>query len=263
MPETRLKRTVKCSVSALVWTTDWIADQIGLSSRSRRQGVVLLYHDVSQRDLPSFARQMDELQMKNEVVPLNEIRTHRRGTNDRRLAVAITFDDALVSFSERVAQVLRDRKLPATLFVPSALVTEGGDGVHMTRSDLASLPGNIEIASHSRLHLRLTELTDSELFDETSGSKVELEAVTSKHVESFAFPFGDWDAKVERVVRSAGYTELCSVRPSCVRADISVLPRVTLEPFDTPIEFRLKVAGAYRWMGTVMAARQRFLGHSV
>ena len=84
-------------------------------------------------------------------------------------------------------------------------------------------------------------------------------------VQRIAYPFGDWDGRVADATGVAGYRSAFTVRPSCVNHNDAQLaiPRVTVEPTDWPVEFRLKVRGAYRWMGALMALRQRFFGASV
>jgi peptidoglycan/xylan/chitin deacetylase (PgdA/CDA1 family) len=263
MSESNVKRSTKAAISAVVWSLDRFRMGLRKPSQFVRGGVVLLYHDVSPAAIASFTQHIDWLASNRQVVPLSQLSEPQTG---RQLSpnwrVAITFDDAVNSFGQRVLPVLQQRNMPATLFVPSALLGDSNN-VYMTHNEVATLPQLIEIGSHSRLHRRLSELSAEELASEVHGSKMDLETLSGRDVCAFAFPFGDWNAAVETAVESAGYTHAYSVRPACVRSHDFVVPRVTLEPTDSLFELRMKADGAYRWMGHVMAAKQRFLGRNV
>jgi peptidoglycan/xylan/chitin deacetylase (PgdA/CDA1 family) len=61
------------------------------------------------------------------------------------------------------------------------------------------------IASHSRHHPFLTRVWGPRLTDEVSGSKRILEKFLGHPVRYFAYPFGQYDARVVQAVRDAGY----------------------------------------------------------
>lgn len=258
MPESGPKRKVKLAISSAIWGLDRVLGLIGVSKRSRSGGVVLLYHDVDDAQVQQFADHVGFLQSHYQLVPLE--RMHDSASVGRR--VAITFDDALKSFSENAVPVLAEQQTPATLFVPSELVARNEPG-YMTASEVSSLPSFIEVGSHSRMHRRLSDLNTTELNLEVAGSKTDLEAMTGRVVASFAFPFGDTNESIEKSTVDAGYQRSYSVRPGVVGREMHRIPRTTLEPTDTLFELRLKADGAYRWMGALMAARHRFLGHNV
>ena len=63
----------------------------------------------------------------------------------------------------------------------------------------------IEIGSHSVSHADLTQLGDREALRELVRSRRVLEGRLHHPVQWFAYPFGAYDERVERLARRAGY----------------------------------------------------------
>jgi peptidoglycan/xylan/chitin deacetylase (PgdA/CDA1 family) len=137
--------------------------------------------------------------------------------------VAVTFDDAYRSVFDLAFPILRAAGMPATVFVPTALV--GTDepmrwrGVEqwLTTPYARELMGlswgqlqeladaGWEIGSHSRFHRRLTELGDRALAEELSASRQECESRIGRPCRTLAYPYGAVDGRVVRAAEAAGY----------------------------------------------------------
>ena len=109
----------------------------GISGRLRRADVLILaYHNVVPHgervvgdgslhlSRSAFAAQLDALLETNEVVPL-ESALSGASTIHGRTRVAITFDDAYRGAVVAGVEELVARSLPATIFVPPALLNDG------------------------------------------------------------------------------------------------------------------------------------------
>jgi peptidoglycan/xylan/chitin deacetylase (PgdA/CDA1 family) len=70
----------------------------------------------------------------------------------------------------------------------------------------------MEIGSQSLTHPFLTELSDGDLDRETRDSRVFLEELVGRKVESFSYPFGDVDSRVRTATLRAGYQIGCGTR---------------------------------------------------
>ncbi len=259
MPEPVGKRLIKVGISSAVALFDVASKALGRSPSARAQGVVLLYHDVPSGLAPAFQRQVEALRTDGRaLVPLAQMSNPPpAGWN-----IAITFDDALSSFHDVALPVCKSSGAPVTLFVPPGLLGTAG---YMSAGQVAQLPALVEVGAHGNLHRRLSTLSDDELRVELEESRASLTQLIGRPVTSVAYPFGDWDDRVRDAAHAAGYHDAHTVRPACRRADDDpfALPRVTVEPTDWPLEFRLKCMGAYRWMGVLMALRRRFLSSAV
>jgi len=153
-------------------------------------------------------------------------------------AVALTFDDALVSFGEIAWPILREHALPVTLFVPTDHVG-GSNGWNQGRLPIPWLPlmgwaelgrvaeEGVRLGAHTRSHPSLITLPGAAIKDEIVRGAERLRRETGRRAAAFAYPFGDCDERVLAVVRPhfdwACTTELRSLRGG---EDPHLLPRV-------------------------------------
>jgi peptidoglycan/xylan/chitin deacetylase (PgdA/CDA1 family) len=69
----------------------------------------------------------------------------------------------------------------------------------------------VEIGSHCVSHHNLLHLADDKVKDELTDSKNYLEKVTGYKVESIAYPFGLYNARIKALAKEAGYTRQLAV----------------------------------------------------
>jgi peptidoglycan/xylan/chitin deacetylase (PgdA/CDA1 family) len=78
--------------------------------------------------------------------------------------------------------------------------------MYMGLDDLKALQrAGMTIASHSRTHPNLVQVSDSQLRDEVSGSRQDLEKMLGVTADLFAYPYGLWNKRVASAVKDAGY----------------------------------------------------------
>jgi predicted ATP-grasp superfamily ATP-dependent carboligase/peptidoglycan/xylan/chitin deacetylase (PgdA/CDA1 family) len=75
----------------------------------------------------------------------------------------------------------------------------------LSREEIAELANGVEFGSHSRFHPVLTMCSDQECAEEIVVSRTEVEALTGRHCDHFAYPNGDYTEREIELVRSAGY----------------------------------------------------------
>jgi peptidoglycan/xylan/chitin deacetylase (PgdA/CDA1 family) len=264
-----LKRVVNLSGSLLVALLDGVKSLVGqmLGRQPRRGCVVLAYHSVTSKERPQFARQMDVLIEGSTPVSAAIENLPDQG---RRYA-AVTFDDGLENILVNALPELAKRKIPATLFiVTEALGTHpgweyfGGDDPSqqrvMTEKQLQELPFElVTIGSHTMSHPVLPTLNNDHLRHELIGSREKLEAISKRDVRLFSFPYGAFNDSVVQACREACYDRVFTALPGFAfrRPKEFVTGRVGVTPTDWPIEFRLKLAGAYRWLPYAFALKRR------
>ena len=229
--------------------------------------VVLYYHGIPRAHREGFARQMDMLRSLAKPV-----RGDFRGPlEDATVHVAVTFDDGFQSVVDNALDALVSRGIHSTHFVPSAVLGKrppwemepGVDDcveVVVTREQLAALPSDlVTIGSHARTHPHLPRLDSAEAERELRGSRDELEAVIGRPVELFSFPYGEYSEVLLEQCRRAGYERVFSVSPrlGLESPNEYLTGRVSVAPDDSPLEFRLKLLGAYRWRPAASALKRR------
>lgn len=225
---------------------------------SGAQLVVLFYHAVREQDRGSFAAQMKLLKESTTVIDA----AHTGPLSAGPRYTAITFDDAFVSVRDNALPALAELSLPATIFAPSGKLGSNPDWDMesayaadrqervMTAGELRALPPLIRVGSHSVSHPHMPRLSDDQLAAELRDSKAALADALGCEITSFAYPYGEHDDRVLAATRGAGYSHAFGIFPSPVRTDSGALlrGRITISPSDSPLQFRLKICGAYAWM---------------
>ena len=142
-------------------------------------------------------------------------------------AVALTFDDAFANFASEAWPLLRDRGLPATLFVVSGHAGGTNDWGGRTQRGIPTLPlldwdalgrlaeEGVTLGAHSRTHPDLRRVDGAALTDEVAGSAETIRARTGRTPETFAYPYGLLDARV--VAAASGYRHACTTEMRALR----------------------------------------------
>lgn len=264
-----LKRLINLSVSFVVSIADWLSDKVNrLLGRPRRSTcVVLAYHSVPSKQRAQFARQMDVLTQRAKPVRADI----ESLPNDGGHYAAMTFDDGLQNILANALPELQARNIPATLFIvtsalggnPSWEHFSGDDPAQeraMTEQQLQELPGDlISVGSHTMTHPVLPRIDDDQLRNELAGSRSRLETILNRDVKLFSFPYGAFDQRVTEACRAARYNRVFTALPVLAFAQPGefVTGRAGAAPTDWPIEFRLKLVGAYRWLPYAYALKRK------
>lgn len=220
--------------------------------------VVLYYHAITRDDRPRFARQVDLIKRLAKPIPANTKETLTDGVHH----VVVTFDDGFQSILENALPELIERRIPSTIFFPAGYLGrrpdwikdeshEGRSEVVMTEEQIRDLPPeHILVGSHTMTHPNLNLLGEDEMRRELTESREELQRLTGRSITLLSFPFGEYDTRVVEMARLAGYEQLFGILPilSFLEEKECVIGRVSVKPSDWPLEFRLKMLGAYRWL---------------
>jgi peptidoglycan/xylan/chitin deacetylase (PgdA/CDA1 family) len=186
--------------------------------------------------------------------------------------VLLTFDDGFANNVENAVPELAGRGFPAIFFVTTQHVDEPENWLPAVRTSLegfdlgeldadtrhdlfdgasaAQIAGlaeqpSITIGAHSISHPFLTRCSDQALADELGGSKVRLEAMWGRPVEWFAYPAGDYDARVAGATRAAGYRAAVAENARGVGLPSFEIPRIGIyDP--SPALLEAKLSGLFR-----------------
>lgn len=243
---------------------------------------ILGYHLVgagtrSAIDLPLevFRGQMDEVAERGSARALDRALDWalRGAPGDRDGApqqrVVLTFDDGYENFYSRVWPILRERRLPATLYVQVGFLSDSRQAPIATTErlpplsweQLAELSASdlVSIGSHTCTHRDLRSLGGRELEQELADSKAELESRLGRPVESFCYPRGQWSRRVERSVAKHYRTAVIrggrTMRPG--HFSLHRLERVPIRR-DMPVSLR-PVLDSSVWLEEWLASKTRHL----
>lgn len=189
-------------------------------------------------------------------------------------AVALTFDDGYASAIETAWPLLRERNLPATLFVVTGYLDGAGypgrrfawdeaDGSNArtrlatTDQVVAAVREGLDVGSHTVTHPWLPHLRMHDLIRELADSREAIEELLGRSVRSLAYPMGGWNGAVLAAARRAGYTIGVTVdRGVNARRQNPLALRRAMAP-DTVVDFELLLDGALTWLRPVDKWRQR------
>lgn len=185
--------------------------------------------------------------------------------------VAVTFDDAYVSFLENALPELGKRNIPCAVFVPTGYIGlkpdwlgnrlfDIHDEVIMNSSQLKNISEkSVIIGSHGVSHQDLLSLKSEEVEKELIKSKSTLESIIDKDIIFLSIPFGNYNQQIVELAEKTGYKRLFSTSPKLAYTDPFeyVTGRVEIYPSEWRLEFRLKILGAYCWLPYAFALKKK------
>lgn len=261
------KRTVKCCISLVVYicsgTWDFLLTLLGKSRKGKC--VILYYHSIPQNQRQGFARQMDVLVRSAKPIMAGVAFTLEPGEH----LVGVTFDDGFKNFIEVALPEMSKRGVPSTVFVivdalGKAFGPEGQREPVMTSQQMQDLPRDlVTIGSHTLRHPFLPSISEEAAEMEITQSRNRLAALLNREISLFSFPFGGFNQKLVDRCRDAGYKRVFTTLPYLAFENPGdfVVGRVRVDPEDWPLEFRLKLAGAYRWLPWAIALKRKLLSN--
>ena len=183
------------------------------------------------------------------IATMRELISEPSQAGDR--TAVITFDDGYVDNLAACEELVRNGA-GASWFVVSGSVGTApawpGDGRPSGRllngDELRQMQAaGMEIGSHTVSHARLPTLDDSTLHRELRDSKQALEDVLGQSVDTFAYPYGQWDDRCAAAVKQAGYLAACTTRTGWALRDNDPyrIRRLTIFNHDTAASFARKL----------------------
>jgi peptidoglycan/xylan/chitin deacetylase (PgdA/CDA1 family) len=262
-------RVLKCTISLGVY----LATRLRVSAlrlfgiKTAGTCVILNYHSITADQREAFARQLDILCRCATPVKIDSESTPEPGKN----AAAITFDDGFEDFLLQALPELRSRNIPCTVFViVKAVGQEFGTGERLDRvmsvQQLRNLPEDlVTIGSHTLTHPFLPETTRLDAYQEIVESRKQLEKMLDRPIKLFSFPFGGFTQALVDICREAGYRRVFTTLPTLAFTTPQkfAVGRVRADTTDWPLETRLKIAGAYRWLPLAFRLKRRILNNRV
>jgi peptidoglycan/xylan/chitin deacetylase (PgdA/CDA1 family) len=231
---------------------------------------ILMYHEVSPRPHPAFrrytvtprsiARQKRWLAaFKYRPIDMDTLIQARLGLAPLpKRPLVITFDDGLQGSVDHAVPVLRAHGFTAVFYLVAGLMGEtsrwlrpelGMDLPIMSWDTARTLAASgFQCGAHTVTHPRLSGLDPSRRRAELVDARNRLEQELDLPVLHLAYPYGSFDADVQRAASEAGYLTACSTRTGFSGPDDDqlALQRVPIYGGETLADFacRLQTARA-------------------
>jgi len=225
----------------------------------RAEVAVLMYHAIDRSSWKlSITPQEFEWQVqhiKDRAVPLDAVVRHAKGEGNLTMnAVALTFDDAYLDFKLNALPILEKYNIPATVFVPTALLPPNPmrTGL-MTWDDMREIQkrGLVTFESHSRTHPHMPNVDATALKDELEGSAAELARELGRKPPYHAYPYGDKNNEVIEATKAAGYEAAFGITEGMINSGDNpfTLKRIQVDKSMNRVLFRIRLTssiGIYR-----------------
>ncbi|MHB8660424.1 MAG: polysaccharide deacetylase family protein [Minisyncoccota bacterium] len=162
-------------------------------------------------------------------------------------AVTLTFDNGWLSQYQNAIPKLDSAGIKGTFYIITHELADYGYTGFMSIAQIQNMYADgQEIGSHTQTHPDLPQLSPAEQQQEISGSRQDLLAMHVGPVNSFAYPFGDYNSTTVELVQQAGYTNARSTIDGYTlpMSDIYLLPRFVMIASTTPAQVEQWIDGA-------------------
>ncbi|MBN2120517.1 MAG: polysaccharide deacetylase family protein [Candidatus Omnitrophica bacterium] len=158
----------------------------------------------------AFERQMRHLKRDSKVISFDELMSFLKDkAYPEQDCVVITFDDGWKDNYEVAYPILKKYGFPATIFVATGLV---GKKNMLTWEQILEMSNDgISFGAHSVTHPHLTKIDLKAAREEILNSKKELEEQIGKKVSWFAYPFGEFNSEIIKILKELDFECACSV----------------------------------------------------
>lgn len=184
-----------------------------LVAYSLADATIFVYHRFGDDRYPSTNTSLEQLRSdfehlkKNnyQVVPLSKlVNTIKEGKAVPSNWVVLTIDDAYKSFYTNGLPIFKEYGFPFSLFV-YVKATDERYGDFMTWEMIKDTSKFGEIELHSYTHPRLTKLSKENIIADTQKAIDVFEKNMGYKPKFFAYPYGDYNKKVQEVIKSFGF----------------------------------------------------------
>lgn len=206
---------------------DPITRRLALSGGAAPPAVALMYHAVAPDSrTPAWPWAVSMAHFREHLDILTDLGYATVTIDDlvqgppRGRVVALTFDDGYAD-NMVAAEELARRGMRASWFVVTGSIGREPDwsdpgrppGRLMDAAELRTLrQAGMQVGSHTASHLRMPVAGADAVARELRESRVTLEDLLGEPVDTFAYPYGQWDADCEAAVRAAGYRAACTTQ---------------------------------------------------
>jgi peptidoglycan/xylan/chitin deacetylase (PgdA/CDA1 family) len=193
----------------------YIYKQINRAKNNQNNFRTLMYHSIVPDETSNINNNMWELRLslfKDQIKFVKEnknFKIYKSGELLNKIpknGLSITFDDGYKNNYEFASPILIEKNIPFTIFIITDYIKNNKKG-YLNENMLKALSNNslVTIGSHSKNHYDLTKLSEKNLEDELSYSKLYLEDLIGKEVNSMSYPYGKYNDRIKNKVKKIGY----------------------------------------------------------
>ena len=171
---------------------------------------VFLYHRFGENKypttnikIPQFKKHINELTNNNyNVITINQIVDSLiNKKNMPEKSVAITIDDAFLSIYDKAWPLLKEKKLPFTIFVSTKSV-ESGSTNYMNWDQIRELAASgVTIGHHTKNHFHLVSYDKETVIKEIEEANNDFLENLGFVPDIFAYPYGEYTYEIKQITK--------------------------------------------------------------
>ena len=172
---------------------------------------VFVYHRFGENDYPStnirinqFKKHLDELTKNNyNVVSTEEIVDALINNKDLpEKTVALTIDDAFFSIYKKAWPLLKEKKLPFTIFVSTGPLKSNSKN-YMNWEQIKEMDSHgVTIGHHTRNHLHLVTKEKEKIISEIEEANNDFLKNLGYVPDIFAYPYGEYSSEIKQITKN-------------------------------------------------------------
>lgn len=174
--------------------------------------------------------------------------------------IIITFDDGYLDTLENAIPVLLDFNMRAVIFVMGNRNLKTARWDELGDYDICPLMSDeqirtaqnlgFEIGAHSLDHFPLTYLSENDIKYEVTKSKIAIENVLNKSIQTFSYPYGSVDERVKRIVSESGFLFACGVFSGAAKFSQSMMDfrRLAIKQDTSKLKFLVTLLLPYQYI---------------
>ena len=184
--------------------------------------------------------------------------------------VAITADDGFRTVYTEMFPIIRDYRMPITLFLNPPMISGGPAYLTWAMVEEMRQSGLVDVEAHTQTHPNFNterarlgpDAYQRFVADQIAGSRQALQARLGVAADYLAWPYGIHDSQLEAAARQAGFLAAFALGSRAAQRgdDVFAVPRYQVYETDVGARFAAVVAGHPRGRGLLHAASAGAVG---
>ena len=239
--------------------------------KSRNRVNILMFHSINSEidkhnlwDFSSaeFSKTLELFSADENIEIISTRDIENADYNNGKIKLVLSFDDGLRNNYTIAYPILRERKIPFTIFVVPGFL-EDATGIYLRNSEILEMvkEGLCDIGVHGFSHRPLASLSKSEITSELRSAKDALEKIIDREVSAISYPHGSVNAEVILVAQELNFrygfsSYLGSNRVSPHIRHNLVMNRIPIYSVDSRQVVLDKALGKWNWIGQIYGRRE-------
>ena len=227
-----------------------------------RSNKVLLFHSIETEIVKKDLYKLDKYSFENMIKFLLEINYNFVSFNEvfnNNNNLIVSFDDGFATVFDNALPILEKYNIPFHIFINKDLI-KSNDNIYLCENRLIELSKkkNVTLGSHGVTHKKLKELSTKQIKKEIGESKIWLENIVDKKIDTFSYPHGSFDNRAKDFLEEYDYKYAATSKFGHVNklTPKFEIPRLDIWSSDTNKVLNQKINGHWNWLNYLQSFKR-------